>query len=332
MARKRCKAIVDPQLVAGVPTAGEDCGVRTTQRYLLWSSCGRVKVPVAVLRDRMGKPTGPTNPGDWLRAIEHPDTKRQFRKAGLQAPEAKLVGVNPTTHLIHGAPVKTAINALENGRMLLVAESYVPWRGTRYQGSLTFGSSYRDDHAVSYVGIKGEVGGRMSSRFDSLADGRGPGIATGPNVVPWHLVTQAMGQLELSPSNATQDPLGHGLWAGIVGHRADPLGDTGGGGGGTPDPTCEEKLAKLQADYDKLQADYDTLDQAAAEAQDTLADVITSLQAARDDVQPQVKAAKAALDLATDGAPVDLAYDVPVVSGVDVLRDPGAAPETEVDA
>lgn len=333
--RKRCKARVDPQLVAGVPTAGSDCGVRTTRRALAWASCDRVRVPVAVLRQRMGKPAGATNPGDWLRAIEHPDTKRQFRQAGLHPPKARLRGVNASTGLIHGSPVRTALNALGNGKMICVAEGYAPWRGTKWQGSFTFGNSYRDDHAVSYVGITGQVGGRESTRYDSLADGRAPGIATGPNVVPWHIVTEAMGVLELSPRDATKDPLGHGLWAGLVIDRAEPLGAHDGGDGGdvdpTPDPTCEDKLAKLQADYDALEADHERLTDAVADAQDTLADVITDLEAASGDVAPKAKAAKAALDLADDGPPVDPAYDVPVESGVDALRDPGAAPETEDD-
>lgn len=331
MARKRCKARVFPQLVAGVPTAGEDCGVRTTQRALHWASCGKVRVPVSVLRKRMGKPSGPTNPPDWYDAMTHPDTKRQFRQAGLQPPRVGKRGLGKTG-LITGSPVKTAIDALGDGKMICVAESYAPWHDTRWSGSSTFGTSYRDNHAVSYLGITGKPAdtggdGRTSVRYDSLADGRAPGIATGPNVVPWHIVTDAMGDLELSPRNATRDPLGDGQWCGLVVSRALPLDPDNGGGGGPVDPppptTCEEQLASLQAQHQALQADYDRLDDAVDAAQVALADIATALEAAQGvKARLQAKAAKAALDLAVDDDPPEVSAAVPVVSGVDVLRAP----------
>lgn len=313
MARKRCKARVFPQLT-GEATAGEDCGVRTTQRMVHWASCGRVLLPVKVIRHRMGKPTGPTNPGDWLKVLRHPDTVRQFRKAGLQAPRARLRGVGRRTGLIMGSPIKTALDALGDGHMVSVAESYTVWHDTRWSGSEIFGSDYRDDHAASYVGLAGKVGDRVSTRYDSIADGRRPGIATGPSVVPWHLAAEAMAKLELSPRNGTRDPLGAALWAGVVVQRALPLDD---GGTVTPPTTCEAKLAKLQADYDALQTDYDLLDDAADDARTALAAIATSL----DDAAATAKAAIDALDAAT-GATPETVEDAPVVSGVAVARAP----------
>src|SRR4051812_18517175 len=106
----RCDARVCRQLTA-IPTAGEDCGVRTTQRAIRWASCGKVFVKVATIRARMGKPSGPTNPPDWLAAMEHPDTVREFKRAGLQPPEAHLRGVNDRGFIV-GSPVHTAIEAL----------------------------------------------------------------------------------------------------------------------------------------------------------------------------------------------------------------------------
>lgn len=317
--RKRCKARVFPQLVAGVDTAGEDCGVRTTQRAAHWSSCGKVVPTVRQLRARMGKPKGATNPGDWFRALTHPDTVRAFRNAGLQAPEVHLRGVNENTGLIHGSPVKTAIDALQDGKMIAVAESYVPWHGTKWSGSATFGTSYRDNHAVSYVGMTGDVGHRTSVRYDSLADGRRPGIATGPSTVPWSKATDAMGDLELSPHDAEQDPLGRGEWCGLVVERAKPLADSGGGPVDPPTP-CEQQLADLQARYDELQADYDKLDDAVDQAQIALADIVTDLDTAQGTTPTKVRSAKSALDLAVDGQPEPVA-DVAVVPGVDTLRE-----------
>src|SRR3954468_13659530 len=108
---KRCEPQLCRQLTA-VPTAGEDCGVRATQRAIRWASCGKVFVKVKVIRDRMGKPAGPTNPPDWLTVMRHPGTAPEFHKTGLQPPEAPLRGVTRLGFII-GTAVRTAISALE---------------------------------------------------------------------------------------------------------------------------------------------------------------------------------------------------------------------------
>lgn len=235
----RCAARVCPQLTS-VPTAGEDCGVRTTQRAIRWASCGRVFVTVAVIRQRMGKPSGPTNPPDWLAVLRHPDTVREFGKVGLHAPVAHLRGVTKQGFIV-GAKVQTAVDALEADELICVAESYAPWHKTKWAGSATFVGN----HAVSYFGIEGTVGKRTSTRYDSLADGRRPGIARGPDVVPWHIATRAMGKLDLDTSEPRR-PLGNGLWAGMVVERAVAIKPP------IKSPTCEEQLAEALAELAAL--------------------------------------------------------------------------------
>ncbi len=235
MKNRRCEAKVCRQLVKGVPTAGEDCGVRTVQRAARWASCGKVFIKVAVIRQRMGKPKGPTNPPDWLKAMRHPDTLRDFARAGLRPPRTHLRGVTKLGFIV-GSPIKTAIDALEDGKLICVAESYATWHGTEFSGSATF----TGNHAVSYHGLKGDPGERDTTRYDSLADGRGPGIAKGPDTVPFHMASKAMGLLDLDTS-AKRRSLGAGEWAGMVVERAEPFKVA------PIPPTCEEKLAEALA-------------------------------------------------------------------------------------
>jgi hypothetical protein len=238
---KRCDPRVCPQLTA-VPTAGEDCGVRTVQRAIRWASCGKVFIKVGVIRQRMGKPAGPTNPPDWLTVMRHPDTVRAFQRVGLRPPESHLRGVTKLGFIV-GSPVKTAIDALEGGKLICVAESYLPWHGTKYDGSGTF----TGNHAVSYFDFDGDAGdGSTSMRYDSLADGRRPGIAKGPDKVPWSLIEESMGKLDLDTSDARR-PLGAGKWAGMVVERALPLKEK------PAPPTCDEQLAELRAQLEALE-------------------------------------------------------------------------------
>lgn len=267
----RCDARVCPQLRAAIPTAGEDCGVRTTQRAIRWASCDKVFVKVKVIRDRMGKPSGPTNPPDWLTVMRHPDTVREFARVGLQPPAAHLRGVTKLGFIV-GAPVQTALDALAADQMICVAESYAPWHGTKYSGSETFVGN----HAVSYAGIEGTTGKRTTTRFDSLADGRRRGIVKGPSVVPFSKVSRAMGLLDLD-SGPGRRPLGNGLWAGMVVERAVVI---------KPDPvppTCEQQLAALQAQYDALLAGDD--DDANTPADAPVVEGVTATAAGPADVE-----------------------------------------------
>ncbi len=241
----RCDAKICRQLTA-VPTAGEDCGVRTTQRAIRWASCDKVFATVKEIRQWMGKPAGPTNPPDWLTALRHPDLLRRFAKVGLQPPASHLRGVTRLGFIV-GSPIKTALAALEADKLICVAESYLPWHGTKYAGSDTFVGN----HAVSYFGLEGDTGHRETTRYDSLADGRRPGIAKGPDVVPFHTATKAMGLLDLDSSPTTRRPLGAGLWAGMVVERAEPIKQP------PVPPTCEQQLADALAELAALQAGDD---------------------------------------------------------------------------
>lgn len=280
-----CRATVQPQLVKGIPTAGEDCGVRTFMRAILWSSCGKARFTVAESRQMMNKPTGPANVIDWYRAMQHPKVAAAFRMVGLHPPVAKLRGVNSETGIITGSPVKTALNALEDGDMVCAAESYGPWHGTRFAGSETF----VDNHAISYLGLKGKVGGRRTTRYDSLDDNRRPGIPHGPLTVPFHLVTEAMGDLTFRSGRK----LGNGLWGGMVVERAKPNVQT------PPPPPppadgcdCNALLdglgAAAQAIAD-LRARFAAVDQDAIDADadaGAALDAITKLLGEHEDVDP----------------------------------------------
>lgn len=281
-----CRAAVEAQLVKGIKTAGEDCGVRTFMRAIRWASCGKVRFTVAESREMMNKPSGPANVIDWYRAMEHPKVAAAFKKVGLHPPVAKLRGTNAETGIIHGSPVKTAIDALEDGDMVCAAEGYAPWHGTKFAGSETFGTGERDNHAVSYLGLRGVLGRRRTTRYDSLDDNRRPGIPHGPLTVPFHLASEAMGDLTFRSGRK----LGNGLWGGMVVERAKPLVQD------PPPPPpadeCDELRdglgAAAQAIAD-LRARFDALDEDAKDALDDAGaalDAITKLLGEHEDVDP----------------------------------------------
>lgn len=284
-----CRARVEPQLVKGIPTAGVDCGVRTTMRAIRWSSCGKVRLTVAETRQLMRNSTGPANVIDWYRALEHPKLAARFKTAGLHPLVVRLRGTNSESGIITGSPVKTAIDALEEGHLVCAAESYRPWHGTKFAGSDTFGTGLRDNHAVSYFGIKGTVGHRRTTRFDSLDDGRRAGIPTGPLTVPFHLVTEAMGELTFRSGRK----LGHGKWAGVIVERAKPIAHEP----PTPPPAddecdCDELRdglgAAAQAIAD-LRARFDAIDDDAKDAfadAGAALDAITKLLGDNEDIDP----------------------------------------------
>jgi hypothetical protein len=275
-----CRPPVEAQLVKGIPTAGEDCGVRTTMRTIRWSSCKKVAVTVAEVRRLMKKPTGATNPLDWRNALEHPAMVAKFMAAGLHAPVVKMRGVNPETGIITGSPVATAINALEDGDLICVAEGYGPWHGTEFAGSDTFGTRPLDNHAVSYLGIKGGVGHRRSTRYDSLDDGRFAGIPTGPLTVPWHLAVDAMGALTFKSGRH----LGHGLWAGMVVERAKPIAQDHGHQPPPPPPPPDE------CDCDELRDGLEAARQAIADLRARFKAIDADAQDAFDDAGDALKA------------------------------------------
>jgi hypothetical protein len=243
---------VVPQLTK-VPTAGSDCGVSTTRRAVRWASCGKVRWNAKECRERMGVPAGPTNPDDWRKALEHPATVKEFRKAGFAAPVVRMRGVT-AQGLVMGSPISTFVAALEAGRLVCAAESYSVWHGTRWQASDTF----TGNHAVSYAKLidKPGPGGRGSIRYDSLADHRRRGIPRGPMTAPLRLVTDALGSLTIHHSDGTESPLGQGRWAGLTVDRAKRLDapDKPDKPDDMPDDTtCEDQLAALQVRYDALQ-------------------------------------------------------------------------------
>ncbi len=298
-----CRPPVEPQLVKGIPTAGEDCGVRTVMRAIRWSSCKKVAITVAETRQFLGKPTGATNPGDWAKALEHPTLIARFKAAGLQAPVFHLRGVNPTTGIINGSVIATAIAALQAGDLVCVAEGYGPWHGTKFAGSATF----VDNHAVSYLGLKGAVGGnRRTTRYDSLDDGRFAGIPTGPLTVPFHLVVDAMGALTFKSGRK----LGHGLWAGMVVEKAQPLVHT------PPPPPpadCATELAAAQAQVDALTNGLEDARQAITDLHARFAAVDQDAQ----DADADAAAALAAIAALLGDTPETADPSATVVSGTD---------------
>lgn len=246
-----------PQLT-GVPTQGEDCGVSTTRRGYNFASNGKLSLSVAETRRRMGKKTGPTNPPDWAGVLSHPDTVAEFKKVGLQPPVVHLRGVNAQGFIV-GAPIVTAIRALESGDLVCVAEGYLPWHNhPRFAGDKNF----TDDHAVSYLGIKGIVGRRRTTRYDSLDDGRAPGIPTGPLTVPFNLAADAMAALIIHHSDGRPPSLlGDGQWAGMVVEPGKPIVVT-------PPPPPDDCGTKLADALDVL-----------ATARQAIADLQVQLQA-----------------------------------------------------
>src|SRR5262245_13327912 len=65
------------QLVSGVPTAGDDCVVRTCQMGIDYATTGALIVNVADFRKRAGRLTGGLNTDQMERGVESYDTAKE---------------------------------------------------------------------------------------------------------------------------------------------------------------------------------------------------------------------------------------------------------------
>jgi hypothetical protein len=217
---------IHTQLDNGEPTAAWDCGVEGIIRSLDFASCGRIQLDEKVARVRAGKPGKvPTNPADWKRAIEHPDTARQFKAIGLHAPRAQL---------LDGADVAIAEQGLRDDKMLTAAA----WYGTinTLQPNKSASLTFSDNHAIGFLELRTNPSGRqLTVEYDPLADGRKRAVAghlveypDGPQTFPWTVAVAAFGNVRVRTRDAngtitSQHRLGNRRVLGILVKRSEPM-------------------------------------------------------------------------------------------------------------
>ena len=217
-----------PQLSDGAPTADADCGVSALRRAVAWASGDRLIWSPQLARHRMGKPTGPTNISDQMAAFRHPDTVAEFRHLGLQPPVIECIDAGSGTGLGAGDGERAA-RALQAGLLVNVQESYGVIR--REMPSIAASATFDGNHSVSYCGFRmvgltvhvdaGKV--RYSQRYDSIADGRRPGIPKGPTWVPLWVALNAAAGLLFNEGRANEHPAGTGKLQGLIVHPALPI-------------------------------------------------------------------------------------------------------------
>ena len=201
-----------PQLT-GAPTAAVDCGVRATEMVIDWATHG-VKVPgVKVLRERMGKPKGPTNPTDWQRAVASYDTPAELGGKYESIPSVALKGV----------PSANVEAALADHQAVILAVDYGVMR--RLLPHKTGSRSFAGYHGILFTALaRGTV-----TDWDSLLDGRYQGCPNGPVRASWAKVVkaaEAVGHNELGHAGVYALAVGRAVRVGEGVDLPEPDDDT----------------------------------------------------------------------------------------------------------
>lgn len=185
-----------PQL-GRTPTAGEDCGVRATQMAIDWATSG-LRVPtVKRLRERMGTPSGGTNPSDWEQAITSYDTPIELGGDIKPLKCERFSGDGDWSKFVAH---------LKNGHGAALAVQYGTY--TDLMPTKSGSSAFRGNHAIFFLGTREKRGDLQFLAWDPLLDGRRVGIPKGPVWVDAYKVKRA-----------ANDVSGAGWW-GILMHRA----------------------------------------------------------------------------------------------------------------
>lgn len=182
-----------------------NCAFATAASLALAASGGRVKVTPETMRRRSGrfvanpsvadiKDLGPSNLIDEKVALQHDDTRKEFRAQGLRPPKVRMLHTTRPgivgSYLAHGATVSIAI-----GYHVINAKRPAS------SGSKDFNIVGHDGHAVRLQGLyhlDGTPVGpdepwdqpNVTDMVDPLADGRrlhGIHVAKGPQRLPLHM-------------------------------------------------------------------------------------------------------------------------------------------------
>ncbi len=164
------------QLQVPVQTKGEDCGVRSLINLVLASSGGLVGPKDAAgqvrwtraVRRWMGVPSGATSPIDWLRAWQHPNLTKLFKKHGL---------VKPNATRYNNAEQDLILAGLADG---LTFEVGVVYKVLREGGAPVGSATFDTGHAIAYTGREKHTDHIDIVDLDPLFDGRHIGVPHGP--------------------------------------------------------------------------------------------------------------------------------------------------------
>lgn len=170
------------QLGRGTPVPGEtrgsrDCGVRTVQHGIAGLTHGQLVPSVTEIRERMGRQgPEPTNTTDAMRCVFSYDTEMgRLDRRPLQY--ARMTGERFLPHLIDASKAGEGVQwAIDYG---------VFNRLMRRRGLRTGDPDYTGGHSIYTESWRRDRRrGVLLLMYDSLDDGRRPGIPKGPRWVP----------------------------------------------------------------------------------------------------------------------------------------------------
>jgi len=164
----------------GTPTAGADCGVRSTSMAIDFATKGKTVPTVTALRSRMGVKAGSTTTADQQRGAQSYNTPEE---TGGRKP------IKFNRHV--GVPFSTFVPALKNGSVAVVLSLSYKVVNNKKPG-LSGDPNFMGSHSVMFLGSRQTAsGGTEVKAWDSLYDGRRASIPKGPQWWPLWLVEDA---------------------------------------------------------------------------------------------------------------------------------------------
>ena len=181
----------------GTPTAGEDCGVRSTSMAIDFATKGKTVPTMTALRTRMGVKTGATNTAQQKQGAESYNTSAE---TGGRKP------IKATRYV--GAPWSVFVGPLKNGNVAVVLSlSYKVINNKK--PNLSGDKAFMGNHSVMFLGSRQTANGVTEVlSYDSLYDGRRTGIPKGPQWWPLWLLEDAC--------NEFAKPAGPGKATGLI--------------------------------------------------------------------------------------------------------------------
>lgn len=256
-----------------------NCWVATTRGLCAYASNGKVRMDAVTARKRAGKwvqhpsiaqlaELGPGNLDDIKRALLHADTVAEFKKAGLEPPRVRNLGITKAG---------TVLTYLTQGYQVAVAIKYSVLRELRPRqaGSTTFDGG----HSVRWAGAY-DVSGKhkttldapfLTDQLDPLCDGRRPGIAKGPQRLNRSTMLAETAAVELHDAHGNVvGHVGKGKILALVVKPAKPI-PSDDPGPTDPDPSdcteCETRADAAEAEVGRLQGRIRAIAAALTDAQ-----------------------------------------------------------------
>lgn len=156
-----------PQLVAGVPTGGDDCVVRSAQMGIDYATSGSLIIKVADFRKRAGKQTGGLNTAQLEQGVESYDTPTETNR--YRDLRCKRFVEGEWTEIT---------DFIRQGEYVCAWINY-GWLNRQYP-ELSGDPKFTGTHCIGVLGYRFKDGQHQARIWDPLCDGRREGIWRGP--------------------------------------------------------------------------------------------------------------------------------------------------------